>query len=106
MISLYCDMGREWAWPPQSRRRSQLWLCVQRVKQCPASLPFETHNSMLEPCLGAAVRCSCRRANCFRPAQLVERLTRKRQRLSRITDFVFVINRQLLISLVALARVA
>src|SRR5664280_2378626 len=106
MISLCCDSGLGWAWPPHAQKRSQPWLCVQRVEQCPTGLTFETQHSMLESCLRATVRCSRQRPCCFRPAQLVKRLTCKRQRSSRIADFVFVINRQLLISLIALARLA
>src|SRR5664280_184787 len=56
--------------------------------------------------LGPAIRACRNRSHLVCTAELVNRLTRKRQCSSRIPDFVFVINRQLFVSLVALARIA
>ena len=89
------------------RERPTRWLCVKRVEQRPAGLAFEAHEPVLEPCLGLAI-CGRRRDRPYliRVTELGERFTRDRQRLSRLAGFMLIVDCQLLVSFVALARVS
>jgi len=81
-------------------------LGVEWVEQHLAGLAFEAREAMLEPRLGPPICRRCDRPYLVRATEFGERVTRDRQRPSRLAGFMLVVDCQLLVSFVALARVS
>ena len=91
---------------PSSIRFTLLGVPGQDIQQRPPAFSFQANHSMLESCPDLAIRTwgDCARVVC--PAEFLECLENNFPGLMRVADFVFVINRQLLVSLIALTRIS
>jgi len=81
-------------------------VAVKCVEQRPAGFAFEAREPKLKSRLGPAIR-GCRdRPRLVRATEVGERFTHDRERPSRLAGFVLIVDCQLLVRFVALARVS